>query len=77
MFHLIQFIVHAKTICLSNRNLDTSEKTFHIYGYDRDSKSMKEATTSFYENEKCRDYIDTNKLDLEISFQESFCFISN
>ncbi|CAO1420267.1 unnamed protein product [Diamesa tonsa] len=66
--------VNAKTICLPNHNLDQSEKTFHIYGYDHESESIKETTTSFYNNDKCLKFIKEFDLEDKISFQDSFCY---
>ncbi|CAO1420259.1 unnamed protein product [Diamesa tonsa] len=66
--------INAKTICLPNQNLDLSGKTFHVYGYDRDSKVIKEATTSFYDTDKCLEYLNTYNFDHSFSIQTSFCY---
>ena len=53
--------------------MDLSDESLTIYGYDRDSKSVKETTTSFYSPDSM-EYLNKNNFDHNISPQDSFCY---
>ena len=54
--------------------MDLTDESLTIYGYDRDSKSVKETKTSFYSYECCLEYLNKNNFDHNISPQDSLCY---
>ena len=54
--------------------MDLVNETFHIYGFNDDTKSIKEATTSLYAADSCLDYLNKNDFGHSFSIQDSFCY---
>lgn len=54
--------------------MGSSDETFTIYGYERDTNSIKEATTNLYDSDDCEDFLTKYNFDHTISFQDSFCY---